>query len=184
MCRFGRVGFNVDWTVCVLKRIPYWALCVTIGSLLGNDLQPLDDCHISSLKPYKTHNPITLISLHLQPSPPPSLKNTKINPLTTSKSLRPFILHLLNLPHSKPVTMSSSKSISNPNEPFVPKYPMPEGFELKGVPVTRRQWDDMVARFPHTYMPLVEEELLRRRKEEATALRYITGLQKFGVQIN
>ena len=60
---------------------------------------------------------------------------------------------------------------------------MPEGFRLHGALVSLRTWDEMVARLPHTYMPYVQQELVRRREEEAAALQLLAGFANFGVQI-
>ncbi len=60
---------------------------------------------------------------------------------------------------------------------------MPEGFEIDGVCVTRQVFDDMVSRFPHTFIPEVEKEIKRRRDEEEKAMRFITGFSGFGVQL-
>ena len=83
--------------------------------------------------------------------------------------------------------MSSSRRSTglpehNPNEPYIPQFVMPRGFTWEGAVPTPIQFDHMVNRLPHTFLPMVEAELQLRREEEAQMRRRIEGLANMGVQ--
>ena len=55
-----------------------------------------------------------------------------------------------------------------PNEDqYVAKYPMPEGGLIKtgGEPLSQREWDERVEKYPTSYGDVVEY-LLRKRKQD------------------
>ena len=58
-------------------------------------------------------------------------------------------------------------SSSEPNVPYIPKYPMVKGFTRKNAIVTRQQWDELVVKHPMGYGTVVANLLRDQGIEES-----------------